>query len=582
MRKFLLTGILAGLTLLSACKKEQMATEMRPAQGGKFYGGTYRVNELAELRSLDPIQVNDVVSSKISDQIYDRLLMLDENLKLQPQLAERWEVSPDGMTYTYYLRRGVKFHDSPAFPEGKGRELTAEDVRYSYTRLCDPRAGTLNFGYVAEKVKGAQEFFKSVQEAQKSGGEPTIKEVTGFKVIDPYTFAIELVKPFAPFEFYPSLTSFGIHPREAVEHFKGDFRFHPVGTGPFVFESWAPDRNLVLKRNPTYWAKDNAGNQLPFLDEIQFTFMKDEKTQLLEFKQGNHEESYRIPNEFFADIVDENKNAKGEYTKFKVLHEQTLATQFYGMLTTDPVFKDKRIRQAISYAVDRDRIIRYVLKGQAGGPGNHGLVPPSVPDYNAQSITGYAFNAQKAKELMAQAGYPDGKGFPAITLQLNAGGGRNTAVAEAIQSMLSQNLGITVNLNQVEFARHTQTIDEGKAPFYRLGWVGDYPDPETFLNLLYGKLVPADPANISPINSTRFQNAEFDRLFEQALSTTDRLKRFELYRQAEQIAINEAPMLIVFYDEDYRLLQPYVEDYRGNPMDTRFYRYVWLNPAKRK
>jgi peptide/nickel transport system substrate-binding protein len=326
--------------------------------------------------------------------------------------------------------------------------------------------------------------------------------------------------------------------------------------------------------------KDEAGNQLPLLDEVRFTFMKDDKSQLLEFKQGNMEESYRIPNEFFTDIVDENKNAKGEYKKYQVLHNPTLATQFYGMLTTDPVFKNKLVRQAICYAVDRERIIKYVLKGQAGSAGNYGLVPPTVPDYKSELLTGYAYNPQKAKELMAQAGFPDGKGFPAITLQLNSGGGRNTSVAEAIQSMLSQTLGITVNLNQVEFARHTASIDEGKAPFYRLGWVADYPDPETFLNLLYGKFVPADDG-ISPINSTRFQNAEFDKLFEQALATTDRLQRFELYRQAEQIAMNEAPMLIVFYDEDYRLLQPYVEGYRANAMDTRFYKYVWLNPAKR-
>jgi peptide/nickel transport system substrate-binding protein len=579
MRKILIVTALACMTLVSACKKEETKSEMRPASDGKFYGGVYRVNELAELRALDPVKVNDVVSSKISDQIYDKLLSLDENLKLQPSLAERWEVSADGLTYTYYLRKGVMFHDNEAFPGGKGRELTAQDVKYSYERLCDPRAGTLNFGYVAEKVKGAQEFFKSAQEAQKNGGEPGVKEVTGFKVIDNYTFAVELVKPFAPFEFYPSLTSFSIHPREAVEHFKDDFRFHPVGTGPFVFKSWTPDQNLVLQRNPNYWMKDEAGNQLPYLDEIHFTFMKDEKTQLLEFKQGNMEESYRIPNEFFADVVDENKNPKGEYAKYQVLHQPTLATQFYGMLTTDPVFKNKLVRQAISYAVDREKIIKYVLKGQAGGAGNHGLVPPAVPDYNAQSITGYSYNPQKAKELMAQAGFPDGKGFPAITLQLNAGGGRNISVAEAIQSMLSQTLGITVNLNQVEFARHTATIDEGKAPFYRLGWVGDYPDPETFLNLLYGKLVPAD-GGISPINSTRYQNPEFDKLFEQALSTTDRLKRFELYRQAEQIAVNDAPMLFVFYDEDYRLLQPYVENYKNNALDTRFYKYVWLNPAK--
>jgi peptide/nickel transport system substrate-binding protein len=236
------------------------------------------------------------------------------------------------------------------------------------------------------------------------------------------------------------------------------------------------------------------------------------------------------------------------------------------MVTIDPVLKDVRVRKALNYAVDRQRIIRYVLKGQASGPAHHGLVPPSMPGYASDSVRGYRFDPARARALMAEAGYPNGRGFPEITLQLNAGGGRNVSIAEAIQGMLKEHLNINVKLMQVEFAQHLESIDAGKAPFFRLGWVADYPDPESFLNLYYGKIVP-DPTQPSPINSTRFQNAQFDALFEQALSTTDRALRMQLYRQAEQIAIDNAPMLLILNDEDFRFVQPYVKGHPHNAMD---------------
>jgi peptide/nickel transport system substrate-binding protein len=551
---------------------------LRPAAGERFYGGTYRVNEVGEVRSLDPVRINDVTSAHVAEQIYDKLLTLDEKLHLQPELAERWEVSPDGLIYRYYLRRGVFFHDNPCFPGGKGRELTAEDVRYSLTRACDFRTGTLGFDYFRGKVKGADAYFEATRKAAQTGQAPAVAGVSGFVVRDRYTFEIHLTRPFAPFEYYVSLVTFAIVPREAVEYYGADFFRNPVGSGPFVFVSWMPDRELLLRRNPNYWQRDEFGNPLPYLDAIRFSFIKDEKTQLLEFRQGNLEECYRIPAEFFPQVIDEHKQLRGEWRRFQLFRVPALATQYYGMLTRHPLFRDRRVRQAFAYAIDRERIVRYVLRGQAGEPGHYGLIPPSLPEYPARQVRGYRFDPERARQLLAEAGYPGGRGFPKVTLQLNAGGGRNVQVAEAVQAMLWENLGIEVELRQVEFAQHLQDIDAGHVPFFRLGWVADYPDPENFLNLFYGKLVPESEQQPSPINSTRYQNPAFDAIFEQALATTDRQRRMELYRQAEQIALDDAPMIILFYDEDYRLLQPYVAGYRNNAMDRRFYKYVWLRP----
>jgi oligopeptide transport system substrate-binding protein len=564
--------------LFLGCARNGREGQLRPAAGDRFYGGIYRVNEVGEVRSLDPVQINDVSSAHVAEQIYDKLLTLDDSLRLQPELAERWEVSPDGLVYRYYLRRGVLFHDNPCFPQGKGRELTAEDVKYSLTRACDFRTGTLGYSYFRGKVRGADEYYAATREAARTGGEPAVREVSGFVVRDRYTFEIHLLRPFAPFEYYVSLVTFAIVPREAVEYYGADFFRNPVGSGPFIFVSWTPDRQLVLRRNPNYWQRDEYGNALPYLEGIRFSFIKDEKSQLLQFRQGNLEECFRIPAEFFPQIVDERKQLRGEWQRFRLLRTTALSTQYYGMLVTDSLFRNRLVRQAFAYAIDRERIVRYVLKGQAAEPGHYGLVPPSMPDYPARSIRGYRFDPQRARQLLAQAGYPDGKGFPTVTLQLNAGGGRNLQVAEAVQAMLREHLGIEVQLRQVEFAQHLQSIDAGRVPFFRLGWVADYPDPENFLNLLYGKLVPDDPNEISPINSTRYRNPAVDSLLELALATRDRARRMELYARAEQLAIEDAPMLILFYDEDYRLLQPYVAGYRNNAMDRRMYKYVWLQP----
>ncbi len=576
MKYVFLVLLVVGIT---ACGGGHEQTgKFQPAKGGKFYGGVFRNNENGELNSLDPVRINDATSSHIAEQIYDHLLSFDANLELKPDLAERFEISPDGLVYTYYLRQGVMFHDNACFPSGKGREMTAEDVKYSFTRVCDARTQTKGYSYFQGKVQGAIEYFKATEAVIGKNTAPAVAGVQGFEVVDPYTFRIKLLHPFSPFQYYVTLSTCFVHPREAVEYYKEDFFKNPVGTGPFIFVSWTPDRELVTKRNMGYWGKDEQGNQLPFLDEVRFTFIKDDKTQLLELKQGNLEESYRVPNESFGDIVDDKKQPKGEYAKFQLLHVPAMSSQFYGMLVQAKPFSDKRVRQAICYAIDRERIIRYVLKGQAAGPSVHGLVPPSMPGYPTDKIQGYSFDRDKGRALLAEAGFPDGKNFPPITLQFNPGGGRNTQVAEAIQAMLKENLNITLNLQQMEWARHIDEIDAGHAPFYRLGWVADYPDPETFLNLLYGKIVPA--SGISPTNSTRYQNAEFDRLFEEAMSTQDRARRMELYSQAEQIAMNDAPMMLIFYDEDYRFLQPYVMGYINNAMDRRYYRYVWFDPSK--
>ena len=574
-RSLLVSGLLFALMILiSGCTKKGNDT-VRALNGNIKGGGTFRINELENIRSLDPVGINDDVSHHVAHQIYDLLIDLDSTMRLKPMLAQSWDISPDGMLYTYHLRRGVKFQDNACFPGGKGREFNASDVKYSYDRVCDPRTSTRGFDFFKNIVEGAQEYFTDVSNAQKENRQPKIFGVSGYIVKDDSTFQVKLKRPFGPFIYYACLGFSYIVPKEAVEKYGKDFFQNPVGTGAFIFVDWKPDQEVNMKRNPDYWEKDEAGNQLPYLDNVKFRFIKDLSQQLLEFRQGNLDESYRVPNESFKEFVDDNKNLRPEFANFVLQKQGALANQFYGFLQTGKSTSDVRIRQAINYAIDRDKITKYVLNGQANAPGIYGIVPPVMPDYDYKSLKGYTYDQQKAIELLKQAGYSKEKPLD-ITLQINDGGGRNTQVAEAIQNMLKE-VGINMKINQIQFAQHLDNIDAGRADFFRLGWIADYPDPENFLNLFYGKNVPKDPKDISPINSTRYQNPKFDEIYEKAIQTTDRAERYKLYLQCEQIAINDAPILSIFFDEDYRLLQNYVRGYPANAMHRLDFRRLWLD-----
>lgn len=558
------------------CGKKSGIDNFVQLKGGLKGGGTYTLNELENIRSLDPVGINDVVSHHVAHQIYDLLIDLDTNLQLKPMLAKRWEVSPDALTYTFYLRNDVLFQDNSCFPGGKGRKFTSQDVKYSLSRVLDPRTGSLGFDFYKNYVVGAKEFNEEITKATSENRSPNLTDVSGYKVINDTTFQIKLTKPFSPFIYYMCLGFAYIVPKEAVEKYGKDFFQNPVGTGPFVFQNWTPDLEINMKKNPNYWYKDEFGNQIPYLDAVKFRFIKDLSQQLLEFKNGTIDESYRIPNELFKTIVNEDKNLTPDYSKYILQRKTSLSTQYYGFLTTSKTFSDVKVRQAFNYAIDREKILKYVLQGSATDPAIYGMVPPVMPNYDAKKIIGYSFNLVKAKQLMSDAGFPGGKGFPDVTLNINEGGGRNTQIAEAIQDMLKE-IGVTVKLQLLQFAQHLDNIDAGRSDFYRLGWIADYPDPESFLNLFYGKNVPANPKDVSPINSFRYKNSKYDELFEKAIATTDIKERSNLYREAEQLAVNDAVCLFIYYDEDWRLIQPYVRGNALDPMHRVNMRFTWLD-----
>jgi len=573
-------GVAVGLAImLSACggdKDKHLTTE---AKGGVFYGGVFRMNELEDFKNLYPLSIIDVISQRIANQVYEGMVKLSQaDLTVIPALAYRWETNADASVWTFHLRKGVKFHDDACFADGKGREMTATDVKFCFDKLCE--ASPNNNAYditFKDRVKGASEYFET-----SKGGKPAEGGVAGIKALNDSTVEISLNDPFSGFLNILAHTGCYIYPKEALEKYGIDMRTKCVGTGPFQVKTIKEGETVILEKNQNYWNIDEHGNRLPYLDAIKFTFIKEKKAEMLEFQRGNLDMVYRIPIEMYKEIMGSYDNAKARQNDFEIQNVPALSTQYYGMLVTGSIFNKKEVRLAFNYAIDRNKIVDYILQGE-GTPGIYGAVPPvdafKKSGFDFSALKGYSLDVAKAKEYMKQAGYPDGKGFPKVTLTINAAGNeRNGQIAETIQTMLKDNLGVDVSINVMPFAEEIDAYQSGKLDFFRTGWIADYPDPETFLTLFYSKHIPTNASEKSFINTCRFSNKRFDSLFVAALKEPDLNKRMNLYMQADQIVIDEAAFMPIFYDENDRLVQKNVRNYPANAMEYRDLTRVYIIP----
>ena len=567
--------IISSAFVFCNCQSEnQISDKLVPAKGGKYYGGTLRYNEEEFLKSLNPLNVTEVTGHRITEQIYEGLLAFNQKtLAIEPLLAKSWEVNDNATLYTFHLRTDVYFQDDKCFPDGKGRKFTAQDVKYCFDRLCynDP-ANNQGFWIFKDVVKGANEY----NEATANKKLPT-DGVEGVKVINDSTVSVELYEPFSVFLSRLGLVFAQIYPKEAVEMYGNDMRIKCVGTGPYQLKLYKENEVVFLSKNKHYWKKDEYGNQLPFIDNIKVTFIKEKRAELLSFKQNKIDFIYRFPLDMVDEILTPDGNLKEDYNQYILQSKPVMAIQYYGFMNAKPPFNDKRVRQAFCYAVDREKLSTYTLRN-SGFPAIYGMVPPGTGTYDATTVKGYNFDPQKARQLLADAGFPDGEGFPKITLQLNSGGGRNSQVAEAVQKMLNEVLNIKVELLTVPWAQHTEAVESAKTLFWRLGWVADYPEAENFLNLFLSKYVPIDISEKTYINSYRYVNQDFDKVLEQALKTVNDEERNKLYAKADQIVTDDAPVMPLFYDIDYRLLQANLKGFEQNAMEHRNYSIVYFSP----
>ncbi len=569
------------LFLLTSCggsdNKDQNSNNSE-VKGGVYMGGILRTNEVEAFKSLMPISINEIQSYHIAAQAYEGLVKFDQtDLQIIPGIAQSWDMNEDKTEYTFHLRSNAMFHDDACFPNNKGRKATAADVKFCLDRLCTADAANNQFDVtLKDRVEGANENF----EASKSGKGTGVKGIT---VLNDSTISIKLIHPDASFLNILAMPGGYIYPKEAFAKYGKEMRVKCVGTGPFFVETVKEGEVVILKKNPNYWGVDKDGNKLPYLDGIKWSFIRDKKSEILEFKRGNLDMVYRIPVEMFHEFMGDLEHAKTRDSEFEIVSSTALNTHYFGFnVQANPVFAKKEVRLAFNHAIDRQKIADFIIQGE-GTAADYGMVPKAdifeKQGYDFKSLNGYTFDVEKAKELMKQAGYPGGKGFPELTLEINSGGGdRNILVAEVIQKSLKENLGVTVNINTVPFAEHIENIQAGKTDFFRFAWIADYPDPESYLTLFYGKHVPTTTAEKSYINTFRYKNARFDSLFEAARFEPDQTKRFQMFSQAENIVLADAPFMPIFYDENFRLEQKNVRNLPENLMNYMDMTTTYLIP----
>jgi len=305
MKKLFLLLPTSIFILLFSCsspdKPDDGSESLIKAKGDRYYGGVFRLNESEYLKNLFPHNITDAYSYRIACQIYEGLFKFDdETLQVIPALAESYEINQAGSVYTIKLKEGIYFHDDPCFEDSKGREVTAEDVKYCFTRLCTQNINNQLFSSIFKDIlKGANEYYMATQDGQM----PNFG-VSGIKVLDKYSFQLSLVKPNSLFLVNLSMPGCFIYPREAEEKYGLDMRIKAVGTGPFVLSGIDEDISIILKKNPEYHGMDEYGNQLPFLDALSIQFIKDKKTELFEFKKRNLDMIYRLPTDYILEILD--------------------------------------------------------------------------------------------------------------------------------------------------------------------------------------------------------------------------------------------------------------------------------------
>ena len=562
MKRIVYLSVIASC-LLWSCGQDTKDVDKRQGKGGIYYGGVFKMNEVQDFRNLFPLNVTEVVGHRITNQVYEGLVKHDQNtLTIEPSLAESWEVNDDATSYTFKLRKGVKFHDNECFSGGKGREVTAQDFEYCFTKLCSADPQNQGYWVFEGRVVGADEYYQSTID-----GSPLEEGVKGITVIDDYTLKIDLNYSFSGFPRLLGTAFCWVYPKEAVEKYGIEMRVNCVGTGPFVAKTIKEGEAVILSRNAGYWGVDEHGNQLPYLDAIKYTFLKEKKAELLEFRKGKLDMIFELPIEMIDEVMGELKDA-GPSATFNVQVSQAMAIQYYGFQHKSDLFSKKGVRKAFNYAIDRESIATYTLNGE-GSPGLYGIVPPAFKNYDSLAVKGYNFAPDKAKMLLAEAGYPNGEGFPKLTLQLNSGGSTHVQIAEVIQKQLKDNLNIDIELNVMPWAQHLENLETGKALYWRSGWIADYPDPENFLNLLYSIHIPAQLSDKSYLNSVRYENPLFDSLFAAARKELDDVKRFEIYAMADQVAMDDAAIMPIYYPEHTRLLQKNVRNFGINAMEYR-------------
>ena len=504
----------------------------------------FRYNEVAGIASLDPAFAKDQAMIWADLQLYNGLVQTDKELNIQPAIAKSWEISSDGLEYRFVLRDDVFFHPHELF-KGKKRKVVASDFVYSLNRILDEKTAS-----------PGRNLFTCIEKTNNG---------YAIKAESDSVLTIRLKEPFSPFLGILSMPYASVVAKEVVEHYKQDYRKNPIGTGPFRFKMWKEGVKLVMLKNEDYFEKDSLGNSLPYLDAVAITFIIDKQSVFLEFIKGNIDFISGIDPNYKDEVLTRSGKLQPKYkNKIQLLTQTYLNTEYLGFrMDLDSPLRDKRVRQAINHGFDREKMIKY-LRNNIGVAGKWGILPVGLPGFDSVSKT-YDYDPQLSKELLAQAGYPNGKGMPEITLSTTAS---YLDLCKYIQQQLGL-LGMKVRLDVNPPAALRENMAQGKVEWFRGSWIADYPEAENYFALFY-------TPNRSPkgSNYTAFSSKEYDRLYEKARGENDLQKRIELYKRMNQILMDESPIVVLYYDQVLRFAQRNISGLEPNPMNHLVLKYV--------
>lgn len=529
----LLCGAVALFTF--GCREGAHTDEAEPTTGGK-QGGVYRKTLRNEPHALDPALARSTYAAAVIHQLFDGLVQFDANLNIIPSLAKSWNASHNGVEWIFKLREGISFHN--------GREVTAEDVIYSFTRLMDPNTNSPST-WLFDRVKGVETF--------RAG---TADRIEGLVALDPHTIQITLSQPYAPFIRMLGVVQARVVPREEIERLGDGFGREPVGTGPFRFVRWVAGKEIVLQANESYF------EGRPFIDQLQYQIFsgKDHGAILNAFEDGQLEDA-RLPVPARQRLTDN--------PEYRLFRKPLLATLFLWLDMSNGPLRSRNVRQAINLAINRE-VINGTIR-QHRDVLARGILPPGIPGYNPE-LSDYDYNPDRARQLLAEAGYPAGAGLPPLQLWSNAKSPEAIAENKAIQGDLKR-IGMTIELRQAKSWLHFSQEILGQQPnaMYRYAWYADFPDPDNFLSVLFNSKSNRNYAN--------YHNPQVDFLLNQAQSENDYLRRLELYRQAETFIIADVPTVNLVHYSFEHLFQPYIRGVALNALGESYIpmKKIWLD-----
>lgn len=570
-------------------------------------------------KSLDPPAIEDQGSGQTASHVYEGLLQYHPYARpyqLVPALAEAMpEVSEDRLTYTFRIRRGVRFHDDPCFPDGRGREVTADDFLFAFKRFSHPTTHSRGWWLFDGKIEGLnawrEQLTEDIAAARERGETPgplwgLERDVAGFRVVDDFTFEFRLTEPYPQFLWVLAMPYASVYPREAVDRYGDEFRNHPVGTGPFVLTEFNPVYRAVYRRNPTYrdvrvpdprgdpaqrwdgWEEDeaagllaHAGEPIPLVDGMEIRFIIEDQPRWLYFRAG-FVDFLNPPKDNIAQAIPGGElSAEMRERGVRLTSWTELGTVYTCFNLEDETMSNVELRRAIALALDHRWMIDNLYSGQAILATS--LIPPGVAGYDGEyhpyhSEDGRA-QIERATEMLARAGYPGGVD-PAtgrrlrIVFQNSGAGVTQRQFAQRIVDDLRR-VGIDVETVVNTFPQLVQKMRQKQFQFASLAWGFDYPDSQNILQLLYGP-------NKSPgIGSANFDHPEFNRLYEQSQPMPDGPERTALYERMAHIVADEVPWVTRVHRIRRNLQQPWLTGFKYTEVNYQFWRYAHVDAEAR-